>query len=129
MQDDARKALACLASEAINTKDLTLLDAHPGFWETRQVFPYLFIGFPDIQDTVEQQTCDGEWVTTRTTMRGTHTGPFMGLAASGKAVTMMTISLDQIIDGKVVEHFGMADWASALSMIGLIPPAPSDPKK
>jgi predicted ester cyclase len=129
MQDDARKALARLASEALNTKDLTLLDEHPGFWETRQVFPHLFIGFPDAQDTVEQQTCDGEWVTTRTTLRGTHTGPFMGLPPSGKEVTMMTVSLDQIVDGKVVEHFGVADWASVLSIIGLIPPAPSTPEK
>ena len=129
MQDDIRKALARLASEVINTKDLTLLDAHPGFWETRQVFPHLFIGFPDAQDTVEQQTCDGEWVTTRTTLRGTHTGPFMGLPPSGKAITMMTISLDQVVDGKVVEHLGVADWASVLSMIGLIPPAPRDPEE
>ena len=129
MLDDSRKAFARLVSEAVNTKNLALLDEHPGFWETRQIFPHLFIGFPDVRDTVEQQTSDGEWVTTRTTLCGTHTGPFMGLPPSGKAITMMTVSLDLVVDGKVVEHFGVADWASALSAMGLIPPAPSDSKK
>lgn len=129
MTDNTRKVLARLASEAINTKNVALLDEHPGFWETRQIFPHLFIGFPDAHDTVEQQTIDGEWVTTRTTLRATHTGSFMGLSPSGKSITMLTISLDQVIDGKVVEHFGVADWASALSTMGLIPPPPSEPKQ
>jgi predicted ester cyclase len=129
MLDDSRKALARLASEAINTKNLALLEEHPGFWQMRQIFPHLFIGFPDVRDTIEQQMSDGEWVTTRSTVRGTHTGPFMGLPPSGKAITMMTISLDQVVDDKIVEHFGVADWASALSTMGLIPPPPSEPKQ
>ena len=108
------KAIARLAHEAINSKNLTLLDGHPGYWQTRQVFPLLFTAFPDVSSTIEQQTVEGTWVTTRSTLRGTHLGAFMGVAPTGKAIEIMQISLDQVEEGKVVEHFGVSDWLRAL---------------
>jgi predicted ester cyclase len=125
MTNEEKKALACCLSEAINTKQGALLDEHPGYWQFRSIFPFLMAAFPDAHDTIEQQTIEGEWVTTRSTLRGTHLGPFMGLAPSDQQVKLMTICLDQIVDGRIVEHFAVADWASALQTMGLIPPAPS----
>jgi hypothetical protein len=87
--------------EAINQRNLALLDDHPGYWQTRQVFPLLFTSFPDVSSTIEQQTVDGTWVTTRTTLRGTHMGAFMGVAPTGKAIEIMHISLDQVEEGKL----------------------------
>jgi predicted ester cyclase len=98
MPDEDRKAIARRAHDAINHKNVQLLDGHPGYWQTRQVFPLLFSAFPDLTSTVEQQTVAGEWVTTRATMRGTHLGAFMGIAPTGKAV----------------EHFSVSDWLRAL---------------
>jgi SnoaL-like polyketide cyclase len=83
-------------------------------FQTRQVFPLLFTSFPDVSSTIEQQTVEGTWVTTRTTLRGTHLGAFMGVAPTGKAIEIMHISLDQVEEGKVVEHFGVSDWLRAL---------------
>ena len=114
MLPEERKAIARLAHEAINQRNLTLLDDHPGYWQTRQIFPLLFQAFPDVSSTIEQQTVEGEWVTTRTTLRGTHLGAFMGVAPTGKAIEIMHISLDQVEEGKVVEHFGVSDWLRAL---------------
>jgi predicted ester cyclase len=114
MLPEERKAMARRADEAINQRNLALLDNHPGHWQTRQIFPLLFEAFPDVSSTIEQQTVEGEWVTTRTTLRGTHLGAFMGVAPTGKAIEIMHISLDQIAEGKVVEHFGVSDWLRAL---------------
>ena len=114
MLPEERKAIARFVDEAINQKNLALLDNHPGYWQTRQIFPLLFEAFPDVSSTVEQQTVEGEWVTTRSTVRGTHLGTFMGVAPTGKAIEIMHISLDQIAEGKVVEHFGVSDWLRAL---------------
>ena len=114
MRDEDRKAIARRAHDAMNQKNAELLDGHPGYWQTRQVFPLLFSAFPDLTSTVEQQTVAGEWVTTRATIRGTHLGPFMGVAATGKAVEIMHIALDQVVHGQVVEHFSVSDWLRAL---------------
>ncbi|MBA2284328.1 MAG: ester cyclase [Ktedonobacteraceae bacterium] len=114
MLPEERKAIARLAHEAINQRNLALLEGHPGYWQTRQVFPMLFTSFPDASSTIEQQTVEGTWVTTRTTLRGTHLGAFMGVAPTGKAIEIMNISLDQVEEGKLVEHFGVSDWLQAL---------------
>jgi predicted ester cyclase len=114
MLPEERKAIARRADEAINQRNLMLLDDHPGYWQTRQIFPLLFQAFPDVSSTIEQQTVEGEWVTTRSTLRGTHLGKFMGVAPTGKAIEIMHISLDQVAEGKVVEHFGVSDWLRAL---------------
>jgi len=120
MQAEERKAIARLAHEAINSKNVALLAGQPGFWQTRQIFPLLFGAYPDLSSTVEQQTVDGEWVTTRITLRGTHRGEFMGVAPTGKSFEIMQISLDQVAGGKVVEHFGVSDWFRALVAFGVV---------
>lgn len=108
------KDIARRVDEAINQKNLALLDDHPGYWQTRQIFPLLFQAFPDMSSTIEQQTVEGAWVTTHSTLRGTHLGAFMGVAPTGKAIEIMHISLDQVVESKVVEHFGVSDWLRAL---------------
>ena len=35
-------------------------------FQTRQVFPLFFTSFPDVSSSIEQQTVEGTWVTTRT---------------------------------------------------------------
>ncbi len=114
MRDEERKAIVRRPHDAINQKKVELLNGQPGYSQTRQVFPLLFTAFPDLTSTVEQQTVDGEWVTTRATMRGTHLGAFMGIAPTGKAVEIMHIGLDQVVQGQVVEHFSVSDWLRAL---------------
>ena len=128
MLPEERKAVARLAYEAMSSRNPALIDDHIGYWETRRVLPALFAAFPDLSATVEQQTVEGEWVTTRVTMRGTHRGAFLGISATGKAIEIMHISLDQVVEGKVVEHFGVTDWLRALVSFGIVsaPSAPSD---
>ena len=120
MHPEERKAIARLVDESINQKNLALLDDHPGYWQTRQIFPLLFQAFPDVFSTIEQQVVEGEWVTTRSTLRGTHLGAFMGVAPTGKSIVIMHISLDQVVEGKVVEHFGVSDWLRALIAFGVV---------
>jgi predicted ester cyclase len=74
MFPEACKVIARQVDEAINQKNLTLLNHHPGYWQTRQIFPLLFRAFPDLSSKIEQQTVEGAWVTTRSTLRGTHMG-------------------------------------------------------
>jgi steroid delta-isomerase-like uncharacterized protein len=65
--------------------------------------------FPDMRVTVEDLIAEGDKVTARVTMRGTHQGEFQGIAPTGKRVEVEAIDMFRINDGKIVEHWGHAD--------------------
>jgi predicted ester cyclase len=53
-------------------------------------------------------------------MRGTHRGDFMGMPASGKKVTATVADFFRISEGKVVEHWGVSDFASVMQQAGAV---------
>lgn len=53
-------------------------------------------------------------------MSGTHTGSFMGIAATGKYVEFTGIYIAQIESGKIVEHWGEEDGVSLLTQLGVL---------
>ena len=66
-------------------------------------------GFPDLTVSVEDVMAEGDRVTARVTMRGTHRGEFQGIAPTGKRVEVRAIDMFRIREGKIVEHWGHAD--------------------
>ena len=70
-------------------------------------------GFPDLTIAVEDVMAEGDLVTARVTMRGTHRGEFQGIAPTGKRVEVRAIDIFRIEDGKIVEHWGHADDPTA----------------
>jgi steroid delta-isomerase-like uncharacterized protein len=72
------------------------------FSETRE-------GFPDLSITVEDVMAEGDRVSARVVMRGTHRGEFQGIAPTGKRVEVRAIDMFRIREGKIVEHWGHAD--------------------
>ena len=66
-------------------------------------------GFPDLTISIEDVMAEGDWVTARVTMRGTHRGEFQGIAPTGKRVEVRAIDMFRIEDGKIVERWGHAD--------------------
>jgi len=60
--------------------------------------------FPDLSFTIETMIAEGDMVAERTTLRGTHLGKFMGVAATGKQVTGNMMAFNKFADGKVVER-------------------------
>ncbi|WP_426938438.1 ester cyclase [Pseudarthrobacter sp. S3] len=68
--------------------------------------------------SVEDTVVEGDKVAGRVTWRGTHTGPFLGLAATGKPVTVVSIHVLRFEDGLAVEWWGVPDLYGALIMLG-----------
>jgi predicted ester cyclase len=66
-------------------------------------------GFPDLTISIEDVMAEGDRVTARVTMRGTHQGEFQGIAPTGKRVEVRAIDMFRIREGKIVEHWGHAD--------------------
>jgi steroid delta-isomerase-like uncharacterized protein len=77
--------------------------------------------FPDLRLTVEQQLAEGELVTTRWSARGTHQGELMGMAATGKQATVTGITIDRIVDGRLVESWTNWDTLGLMQQLGVIP--------
>jgi steroid delta-isomerase-like uncharacterized protein len=69
--------------------------------------------------TIEHQFTDGDFVATRYTAHGTHDSEFMGVPATGRAVTVAGICISRCRDGKVVEEWDAWDALGALQQIGV----------
>ena len=59
----------------------------PGPTAFKQLAKGFIDGVSDLQETVQDQIAEGDKVVTRLSGRGTHTGPLMGAAPTGKALT------------------------------------------
>lgn len=73
------------------------------------------------QFTVEDLIAEGDKVVVRYTYRGTHRGPWRGVAPTGKTVTFTGTITYRIVDGKAVEGWQNADNLSVLQQLGLLP--------
>jgi predicted ester cyclase len=76
--------------------------------------------FTDLYLTVERQIAEGEWVVSLVTARGMHTGEWMGIKPTGKAIEISCVNVDKVISGRIVEHGGEANMLDPLLNIGAV---------
>jgi predicted ester cyclase len=77
--------------------------------------------FPNYQLTAEEMIAEGDQVFVKTTFTGVHNGDLMGIAPTGKEVEILIALTYRIQDGKIVEHFMLADQLTMLQQLGVIP--------
>jgi predicted ester cyclase len=80
--------------------------------------------FPDLHLAVEDAAAAGDRVWLRLHGTGTHDGPFMGLPATGRRIDITVIDVVRVANGRLVEHWGVADRFSVAQQIGLVPGEP-----
>jgi predicted ester cyclase len=85
-----------------------------------QIQGYL-AAFPDGRVTVDEQIAEGDAIATRWTGRGTHQGDLMGIAPTGKQVTVSGLTLEKYENGKLVESWTNWDTLGMLQQIGAVP--------
>ena len=85
-------------------------------------FIQMFISaYSDGRLTVDQQFAEGDMVATRWTGRGTQDGDLMGIAPTGKQVTVPGITISKLKNGKVVEEWSNWDTLGMLQQLGAMP--------
>lgn len=94
----------------------------PGVEGLKDVLRMIRAGFPDIHWTIEEQIEEGDKVVTRFTWTGTHDGPFMGVPASGRKVSVWGVVIDRFDGHKVRETRIIMDTLGLMIHIGAIPP-------
>ena len=119
--------------EGFNKGNLDALDAlfAPNFQEhqpgmvppdlegVKGAITYLRSVFPDLKLTIEDSVVQGDMVWARITARGTQRGPLMGRPPSGKTFAITVIDIARIVDGKMVEHWGVADRFHQMEQLGV----------
>ena len=78
--------------------------------------------FPDLRMTIEDIGMVGDEVFTRWTGRGTHKGSFMGISPSNNRGEVRGISIDKLVNGKIVEHHESYDTLTMFQLMGVVAP-------
>ena len=137
MSVEQNKALISrLYEEALNKGNLTEIDeiiapdyvrhglapeAPHGPESTKQVFTKMRTAFPDLCITIGPVVGEGDMVAAQLTLHGTHKGEFMGVAPTGKDVTVTTIGIYRFAGSKLKEAWIQMDELGMLQQLGAIP--------
>ena len=78
--------------------------------------------FPDFAITIDDLIAEGDRVVWRYTMSGTHSAPFLGVAATGRAVSTTGISIFRVEGGLLREGWINFDALGMLRQFGAVPP-------
>ena len=79
------------------------------------------LAFPDGRYSINRIIAEGDFVVVHFTGRGTNTGPWHGLPATGKPVEVPGIGIYHIVEGKIVEEWVEYNMLSILKQLGLAP--------
>jgi predicted ester cyclase len=88
--------------------------------ELKQAIAGLRRAFPDLSYSVIATTFDGEKVWGHFRARGTNLGPFYGSEPTGLEMEIDVIDVVRVVDGRLVEHWGVPDRFALLDQLGLL---------
>ena len=78
-------------------------------------------GFPDLTTSIEDMFVSGDKLAITLMWRGTHTGAYGGVAATGKCVEVRDTAIWHFHGGKVAEILTLQDQFGLLKQIGYLP--------
>ena len=131
----ANKALvARYYDEVLNQRNLAALDdllapdfaswlpdgARLGRAEYRDAVLASHEAFPDLVVEVLDQLAEGDKVATRWRASGTHRGPFAGVPATGRPVTITAMHLHRVSDAKLIEHWEEINLFRLMRQLGAL---------
>jgi steroid delta-isomerase-like uncharacterized protein len=73
--------------------------------------------FPDLHAEIEDIFGAGDRVAVRLRMRGTHTGEYLGMPASGRPISYVSHEFYRVEDGLIAEEWICSDMATLMRQI------------
>ena len=112
-----------LAADRVDYQDYGLppgaANGHEGF---KRVLGGFLEAFPDLHLDIEFMIAEGDRLMSHVSTTGTHTGPFMGMPATGKKFKVNGTDIFRFNnEGKVVGHWGVFDTLGMMVQLGLLP--------
>lgn len=90
----------------------------------RQVGAMFRTAFPDWHSQLEFLIAEGDLVAEKFTARGTSRGPILGVAPTGREVSLPGINIFRVENGAIVERWGRLDDLDLLQQLGVLPASP-----
>ncbi len=87
-------------------------DGIRGLWEA------FITAFPDLTASVDEAIAEGNSVAMRWAVKGTHTGEFLGVPASGNTITLDVTEIFRVENGELVEAWDQWDRLGLMRQIG-----------
>ena len=112
-------ALDDLVSEDFTPRTWPSVD--PGVEGLKRTVTRMASGLSDVRFDVEDMIAEGDRVAVRLTANAVHEGDFMGVPAAGKGYTISEIHIFRLADGKIAEHWHVADMLGMMRQLGAIP--------
>jgi steroid delta-isomerase-like uncharacterized protein len=75
--------------------------------------------FPDLRAEMTHVVAEGSQVVGRFEVTGTHRGSFLGMPATGRKVHYEEIAIVRMADGRIAEHWSVADALAIMQQLGL----------
>lgn len=91
----------------------------PGLEGLKDVLRGLFAAFPDMHWTIDEQLGEVGMVLTRFTWNGTHKGEFFGVPATGSAVSVWGMVIDQVENSRITRTRILMDVFGLMRQIGV----------
>lgn len=92
----------------------------PGLKGLQEVLGQMKGAFPDIHWEVEEQVSEGDRVVSRFVWTGTHRGAFLGIAATGRRVSVWGVVMDQFVEGRIKRTRIIMDTLGMMGQMGVI---------
>lgn len=93
----------------------------PGLEGLKDLLRGLRAAFPDMHWNIDEQIAEGDKVLTRFTWAGTHRGPFLGVPATDRSVTVWGMVIDRLVDGKIKDTRILMDALGLMTQLGVVP--------
>jgi predicted ester cyclase len=87
----------------------------------RALFLSLRSAFPDIKFTIEQTVAEGDMVVVRWRAAATHRGEFLGTKPTNRSVEFTGMSMQRIVNGKIIQGWDNWDQLGLLTQIDAAP--------
>ena len=126
-----QQALACFADPSRRNEYFDLyapgvvlhgyVGVQPGLESVRNYYTGIWAAFPDARVEAEDILETSDKLTVRFVMTGTHQGPFLGIAPTGRVIALRGITILRFESGKCVERWSVTDSLSMLVQLGVAP--------
>jgi predicted ester cyclase len=104
-------------SDCINHADPTAVPGLVALYAYHASFTGICSALSDVSLVIERQIAEGDLVTTQINMKARHTADLFGIPASGRQLALETIRIDRFTNGKIAEHWSIADMAGFMQQL------------
>jgi steroid delta-isomerase-like uncharacterized protein len=109
-----------LAADHVNHNPATP-DQPAGAEGVREVVNMFRSAMPDLKVVIEDMIAEGDKVVVRYTLEGTHEGELFGVAPTGRRLSIKSIAVERVSEGKLREHWRITDSLDMMQQLGVVP--------